>query len=105
MTIRQAEGNRTPREQGSASRGNVRGVADAAFEREYAAFSEALPTLLKEYSGLYVAFRDGQVVGFDTSEVRLAARAASEWPESYVLVRKVTPEAQEVQMRSPEICK
>jgi hypothetical protein len=43
------------------------------WEREFAAFRQLLPELMKTYTGQYVAIHDGKVIDSGSDEIDLAA--------------------------------
>jgi hypothetical protein len=69
---------------------------------EQAAFQAMLKELLIRYNGEYVAVNSGQVVDHDSDMEVLIERINEQYPEEIVLIKKVTPEPdQMIQMRSP----
>lgn len=65
----------------------------AAFQKEHTAFRRRLPRLLNKYAGQYVAFLDGRVVDHDARHWPLAARVSQKYPDRFVLVIPVRPDA------------
>jgi hypothetical protein len=64
------------------------------FEREFQAFHQLLPQLLRNYRGQYVAIHDGRVVASGQDKVGVALRAYAEHGNVPICVRLVaeTPE-------------
>jgi hypothetical protein len=70
--------------------------------REQAAFQAMLKELLIQPNGEYVAVNHGQVVDHDSDVELLVERINEQYPEEIVLIKKVTPEPDQIiQMRSP----
>ena len=75
-----------------------------AFARESEAFYRLLPSLLSEKKGLFVALRNCAVVDQDADEMELCQRVCIQYPDDYVLVRKVDrDEPPDVFISSPHV--
>jgi hypothetical protein len=74
----------------------------AAFEPEQAAFREMLPKLMQSCKGWFVAFRKGELIDKDEDEFALARRLDRQFKSEFVLVTRVSEEAEPVILDSPE---
>lgn len=74
----------------------------ADFLREEAAFERLLPELLKSVPDRFVAVLDGKVIDQDKNEFALAERLSGEYPERFVLIRRVSCEPCDDYFDSPE---
>lgn len=75
-----------------------------AMQREEAAFQALLPELLTSYPDQYVALHGGQVVDSDADKVALVMRLDQAYPDTVVLVKKVTAEPERaLRMPSPRL--
>jgi len=73
-----------------------------SFQREWIAFQQLLPLLLKTHLGKYVAFAEGNLVDEDKDEIKLAKRIEQRYRDRFVLIRQVCQEDTEDQLPSPE---
>jgi hypothetical protein len=62
---------------------------DPKFDREWVAFHDMLPDLLKTYAGQYVAIHDGRVVGHGDDGVAVALDARRRFGDVTILVHQV----------------
>ncbi|RIK53010.1 MAG: hypothetical protein DCC57_09020 [Chloroflexi bacterium] len=69
-------------------------LPDAAVAREKAAYRKLHAQLWQQYPGHYVALHNGQLVDHDSDKHALLARIQAQFPDQFVLVRRVeaTPE-------------
>jgi hypothetical protein len=65
-------------------------TSDPKFNREWAAFYEMLPDLLKTHRGQYVAIHEGQVVGSGPDKLAVARQAREQFGPVTILVRLVS---------------
>ena len=73
-----------------------------AMDREEAAYRRLHPSLLEKYPGQYVAIYGGELVDYDTDQVKLYLRVKSCYPGEFVWVAPVRPEPEEMYVnRSP----
>jgi hypothetical protein len=63
---------------------------DPKLAREFDAFEQLLPGLLKTHRGQYVAVHDGRVVGSGTDKVVVSMDAYRRFGNDSILVREVT---------------
>lgn len=73
------------------------------FERESEAFERLLPSLLLTRPGRFVAIHDGLVMDEDVNEIALARRVESTCRNKFVLIRRVSQDATEDYLESPEV--
>jgi hypothetical protein len=74
------------------------------WEREYAAFRQLLPALLKTYPGEFVAVHDGAVVAHGSDEVAVIQSAHAKAGYVAIHVGRVTPELDRIaRIPSPRI--
>ncbi|MCB8945977.1 MAG: hypothetical protein H6658_19700 [Ardenticatenaceae bacterium] len=77
---------------------------ETAVAREEAAFQQLHPKLWQQYPGQYVAIHDGQLVDHDTDQVTLFLRMREQYPDEFVWIAPVQPQAQEeYHIRSPRL--
>ena len=60
------------------------------WEREYRAFKQQLPELLKTHRGNYVAFHEGRLVDSGDDELALASRVWAEYSYHPIHIGRVT---------------
>lgn len=78
----------------------------AKMKEEQAAFQAMKPDLLHRYNGQYVAVHEGAVVDYDSDQTALALRISDRYPDTTVLIKKVSPEPDKIlHMRSPRFVK
>ncbi len=63
-------------------------------DREFEAFQELLPNLLVRYLDWFVAISGGKVIDQDKNEFVLAERVSKKFPQTFVLIQKVTGDRQ-----------
>ncbi len=74
----------------------------AKMKEEQAAFQAMKPDLLRRYEGQYVAIHNGELVDYDSDQTTLALRINDQYPNTAVLIKKVSPEPDKIlHMRSP----
>jgi isopentenyl phosphate kinase len=74
----------------------------AKMKQEQAAFQAMKAALLQQYAGQYVAVHHGEVVDHDPDQVTLALRINEQYPDTAVLIKKVSPDPDKIlHMRSP----
>ncbi|MCX6044962.1 MAG: DUF5678 domain-containing protein [Chloroflexi bacterium] len=79
---------------------------DQAVEREIAAYHAMHATLWEEYPGQHVAIYGGQLIDHDRDGVALSQRIDQQYPDEFVLMRKVESEPERVlYFRSPRMVK
>ena len=67
-----------------------------AVKRNYDAFKEELPTLLREHRNKFALMRDGEVVGFFDSSRDAALVGNSRYDDGIYSVQKVTDQVEDL---------
>ena len=75
-----------------------------AVAREKAAFLALHQALREQYDGEYVAIYEGKVIDHDASFAALYSRIDAQYPDNFVLIRRVEAELEKVyHFRSPRM--
>lgn len=85
----------------------ISGVDEAlvAFQQEVAAFERLKPTLLKQYSGQYIALRRGEVVASGEEKLDVSRRVREQYGPGGYYVALVARQPRTVRMPSPRIAR
>lgn len=76
----------------------------AAFRQQVAAFEKMKPVLLEQYSGQYVALRQGEVVASGDDKLDVSSRVREQFGPGGYYVAYVAPDApRTVRMLSPRV--
>ncbi|NKQ36462.1 MAG: ribbon-helix-helix domain-containing protein [Chloroflexi bacterium] len=82
----------------------LRREAERKIIREEEAYHAQHNQLLKQYHGQFIAMHEGQVVDHDMDELTLYLRIRQQYPQTGVLIKRVTSGPDEVwHMRSPRL--
>ncbi|GAB4577489.1 MAG: hypothetical protein Fur0022_02200 [Anaerolineales bacterium] len=77
---------------------------DLIVEQEREAFLNLHPVLWEKYPGEYIAIRGGKMIDHDTDRSALFARIDQQYPDEFVLMRRVEAQPEIVyQFRSPRL--
>lgn len=82
----------------------LREEASKKISQEEQYFRQQLSQLLAEYADQYIAMHNGQIIDSDANELELYLRIREKYPYTGILLKKVTPQTEEVwHVRSPRI--
>lgn len=77
---------------------------DLIVEQERDAFLKLHPVLWEKYPGEFIAIRGGKLIDHDVDRSSLFARIEQQYPDQFVLLRRVEAEPEVVyQFRSPRL--
>jgi predicted transcriptional regulator len=82
----------------------LRREAERKIMREEEAYHAQHAQLLEKYRGQYVAMHEGRRVDHDVDELALYLRIRQQYPQTGILIKRVTPEPDEIwHVRSPHL--